>query len=264
MDIYSQEEKEELEITCSDCGKIVSENDTVCAHCGASLVEEEVECSECGATITESAEMCPRCRTTFANLFKCPDCGGEVLENENVCPTCGCIFSESEIARAKIETPSPISDEQNETAIKHQKTIVPEYSVREFVEDGNYSVKISHRELTKSERENATNKTITFQPKQQRPLNFIELKLFERSELKNCIREILKSKENNIPEELIHCKDAFEQIFKQLEDGTTLVLSKDDTVAFALFFAYLKSQSRLNSTLENLQQKFNTFTADNK
>gem|GEM_PF-1769144 len=259
------EEEEEKFYECSECGEGVSEFDAVCPKCGISLVEEEVECSDCGASIPKSSTECPKCGAKFTlSIFKCPDCGNEILEQETECPFCCCNFEGTEsVEEKKTGEEFECSDcggivSERDTICPHCQSVLTE---DELGEKTNSSVK----EIKNGERntgENDLKNKITIPPPAQNSIYNFELKLFERSELKNIFREILKSKEEVIPHQLVSEKNSLEQIFKQLENGTYLMLTQEEVETLQKVFSSLQTQPSFNSTLKSLQEKFCTFTPE--
>lgn len=76
-----EEENEDIEYTCSNCGAELKKEDTICPKCGADVTEIEeadeneeniieLTCSNCGAVLSADDDVCP-------------ECGGEVVKDEN-------------------------------------------------------------------------------------------------------------------------------------------------------------------------------------
>ena len=112
--------------------------------------------------------------------FECSECGRIISNNDKQCPHCNAIIVEDEIEIDKLEEEK-----------------LPTTS----------SIHIQEKSISKNISLALPALTIT---------NNLELKLFERSELKNIIREILKSNEGDFPVELFTEKKSLESIFKQL------------------------------------------------
>jgi len=231
-------------LSCSNCGAIVNEDDKECSSCGESLVDEPV--NENAFTFWKDAT-----NESELEYFK------DLLEEESIEYVVMNPQSETNVFPFTLRNqPKKIFVTKNK--IEQATTMYGESSKATFDMPTTFESEQPIVHIDKSREKIQPTQTSY----QQKSLYSLELKLFVRSELKSKIREIIKSKENEFPKELIQYKNSLEHIFKQLEDGTILMLSQQEIETFNRLFSFLKSHSRFDSALENIEQKLNTFTAD--
>ncbi len=73
-------------ITCSQCGRELSDDARFCPNCGARILPEKTVCPSCGKTIPRG-RLCLHCG--YMLTAPCPYCGAELLGKEKYCPGCG-------------------------------------------------------------------------------------------------------------------------------------------------------------------------------
>ena len=77
------------EITCSQCGALVSAAEKYCPKCAADLsVRTPDACPKCREDIAPGAKFCPNCGMQLAGIA-CPGCGEKLAAGTNFCPDCG-------------------------------------------------------------------------------------------------------------------------------------------------------------------------------
>lgn len=91
--VFSTDFKEDL-YQCSECGRIVAEDNHVC-DCGVLLVGEgNMLCPRCGREIPEASSTCELCGESLVELIsECPACGRRVDKDAFTC-LCGVMFSD--------------------------------------------------------------------------------------------------------------------------------------------------------------------------
>jgi uncharacterized protein YheU (UPF0270 family) len=225
-------------LICTSCGWEVPQGASKCPECGAHLKETDTICPQCKEEISEQDMKCAHCGCIFSTEeeennkqsdeeFECSECGGIISDQDKKCPHCNAALMEEE--------------NETDTAKEKKLSITSAIPVHEKFNENKDSSTSTENKIS----------------------NSIELRLIERSELKNIIREMLTSDGSDYPAELRKVKQSFENIFTQLEHGTLLQLSAQEISILEKMFAHIVSQSKMNSTLETLHKKFTAIISIN-
>lgn len=86
----NNENSEDLDFRCPECGASVDGVAETCPECNAEFKEGEYECPVCGTGVTADAKLCMACNEKFEDeeTFECPHCGSSVSPDCIVCEKC--------------------------------------------------------------------------------------------------------------------------------------------------------------------------------